>query len=68
MPDSTGAHCDFIRCRNCGAIMTGTIVDGTIVPVGVEKSGTCGDGDFERLGTPDAGAAGGRPSTASSGE
>lgn len=59
MSNSTRERCDFIQCRNCGEIMTGMITqDGSIVPVGVENSGKCGDGAFEVLTAPDAGVPG----------
>lgn len=48
MSNSTRGQYDFIRCRHCGAILTGSVRnDGTIVPVGVGKSGKCGEGEFE---------------------
>lgn len=48
------AECEFIRCTNCGEIMAASVTgDGRLVPLGVEKSGKCGDGEFEVLSMSD---------------
>lgn len=40
----------FLRCRNCGEILTGEVArDGSVYPVGVGRDGKCGDADFEVL-------------------
>lgn len=40
----------FLRCRNCGEILTGGVArDGSVYPVGVGSDGKCGDADFEVL-------------------
>lgn len=51
----------FIRCRNCGEIMTGAVSrDGDIYPVGLGNDGKCGDAEFEVITVPSGGATEGR--------
>lgn len=58
MTDSSDERRGFIRCTNCGEIMTGTVTQaGRLNPVGVGNGGKCGDGEFERLSIPDSSAA-----------
>ena len=41
------------ECENCGAIIVVSVwPDGTIVPVGTEKDGKCGDAEFRLIQGP----------------
>lgn len=45
-----GSGRSFIRCINCGEIMTGFVsADGSLQPVGLSDEGKCGEGEFELL-------------------
>lgn len=47
-----------VKCVNCGEIMAASILpDGTVVPIGIENSGKCGNAEFEVLASPDSGTA-----------
>jgi hypothetical protein len=41
------------ECENCGAISVVTVwPDGSIVPIGTEKDGKCGDAEFTLIEGP----------------
>ena len=41
------------ECENCGAIIVVSVwPDGTIVPIGTEKDGKCGDASFTLIEEP----------------
>jgi len=41
------------ECENCGAIIVVNVwPDGSIVPIGTEKDGKCGDAEFDLIESP----------------
>lgn len=57
MSRGTPGQRSFIRCLNCGEIMTGAVSQaGEIYPVGLGNDGKCGDAEFEVLAMASDGA------------
>lgn len=53
MSESPEASRCPVKCVNCGEIMAASVLsDGSIVPIGIENSGKCGNAQFEVLASP----------------
>lgn len=53
MSQVTGKSRGVAECENCGAITVVTVwPDGSIVPIGTEKDGKCGNAEFTLIEEP----------------
>lgn len=53
MSQAKGKDRGVAECENCGAIIVVSVEpDGTVVPIGTEKDGKCGDAEFELIDAP----------------